>query len=394
MNVVMLYHRLPFPPNKGEKMRAFQQVRHISAHHRVWLACFADTPQDRKDTAEVQRMCHRVEVVPLYKSVALSRGGLDLLRGGTMTEGYYSDRAMDRVIESFSEDGLFDVGFAFSSSMARYLEQVPAHRHVLDMNDFDSHKWSNYAERSAWPMSEIFAAESRRLAQREREMIDRFDLTLMVNERECRRCGGPHPALQALSTPMDADSYAIVDHVPQDKIVAFVGTLNYRPNAEAIAWFAEHVWDAVHAQHPDATWWIIGRHPGRAIRSLDGRNGIVVHGAVPEIRDYLRRVRVFVAPTRTDIGVQTKVLEALAAGRPTVISDLGHAGVNAPADVYRVAADGPQFAEAVNGLLSDYDQCVSMSAAGRSFVRTHYDLPEVMPTFEKLLCGQQGAATA
>ncbi len=388
----MLYHRVPYPPNKGEKMRAYQQLRYIAGRHRVWLACFLDAEEDQHHLPRLEAMCHRFEAVPLNKHLALSKGGMNVLRGRTLTEGYYGHSGMWQVVQSWVDGHFFDVAFAFSSSMGVYIEELPVGRRVLDMNDFDSRKWADYATKSTWPLASLFRTEASRLALRERELISKCDMTLMVNDRECRQLGDPALAgrVRTFHTPIDVDSYERVWGVTREKVVSYVGTMNYRPNIEAVTWFADRVWPQVIERHPDAVWRIVGRRPTREVMRLSTRRGIDVVGEVDEVRDYLAATRVFVAPVQTDIGIQTKVLESLAAGRPTVITESGHLGIGAEPDRdYLVARDVSGFVNAVDRLLSDHAACCALGDSAVQFVKAHFAVPVLMPQFEALLTQAQ-----
>ncbi|MCG3137212.1 MAG: hypothetical protein HJJLKODD_01055 [Phycisphaerae bacterium] len=380
-------------------MRAWQQVRYLSERHRLWLAAFVDTEEDYQYLPQLRERCHRFEAVPLNKKLALSRGGFNLLRGRTLTEGYYGCEAMWRTVHQWVEEKIFfDAALAFSSSMAPYLEELPVGRRVLDMNDLDSEKWQRYAASTSWPMSSLFRVEADRLATRERELIAQYDLTLMVNDRECNRVTDPvlRAKVQSFHTPIDVTTYDELREVHRDKIIGYTGTMDYKPNIEAVLWFAREVWPQVKQQHADAEWWIVGRNPGRDIQNLAEDPQIKVTGAVRDIRDYLRRMRVYIAPVQTELGVQTKVLEALAAGRPVVITTQGHQGIWAEDGRDYLVADRPQpFAERVCDLLNNHARCVELSRAGVELARRNYGTDVLMPRFEELLVGAvapQGSA--
>ena len=390
MDLLMLYHRMPFPPNKGEKFRSYPQVIQLAKRHRLWLACFVDDREDYSYVPELEKLCHCFQAVPLSKHVALSRGAWNVLCGKTLTEGYYGSRAMWRVIHEWSAGRFFDVAFAFSSSMAAYIEDLPVGRRVLDMTDLDSAKWSTYAAGSGWPLSRMFGTEARRLAARELELIRKYDLTFLSNERECDKVSDP--ALRAkvttFKTPMLLETYESTWGLDHDQVVGIVGTMDYKPNVESVRWFAENVWPALAERHTQAQWWIVGRNPTREVRLLDDGDRVRVTGSVDDVRRYLKRMRVFVSPIQAELGVQSKVLEALAAGRPTVVSRQAHEGINADDGEEYVVADGPEaFVDAIGGLLEDRPRCEQLAAAGIEFIRRKYDAPVLMPRFEELVMG-------
>ncbi len=390
MDLLLLYHRLPYPPNKGEKTRAYQQVDYLSRHHRLWVACFVDDEQDWAHVPAVSEHCHEFAAVPLSRRLALSRGGFQLLRGKTMTEGYFGHRGMWRVVQDWSEKHYFDVALGFSSCMGAYLEHIPAGRRVLDLVDFDSHKWSDFAGKRNWPVSALLRTEAHRLARREVELIDRVDLALVVNDREARRVNIPRlrHKLASFPTLMDLDHYAAVRAVPPQPVIGTLGTMDYPPNVESVMWFYRQVWPEVRQRHPQAEWWIVGRRPARQVGALAAQPGITVTGDVDDVRPYLAGIRVFAAPLQSEIGIPTKVLEAMACGRAVVTTTQGHQGVQGAAQQdYQVADHPAAFAAAVCTLLDDHEACTALGRRAVAFMQQHYDVSRRMPQFEQLLLG-------
>jgi glycosyltransferase involved in cell wall biosynthesis len=164
--------------------------------------------------------------------------------------------------------------------------------------------------------------------------------------------------------------------------------MDYPPNIEAVRWFGESIWPLIRQRRPDAEWWIVGRSPTRAVRELDNGRNIRVTGTVPDVEPYLERMRVSVAPLRLARGVQTKVLTAMAAGRPCVVTSCVAGGIEAEPDREVLVADSPAaFAEAVTGLLNDRQRAERIGLAGRQFVNRRYHPSRGLEQLEQLLTG-------
>ncbi len=428
MKLLMLIHRLPCPADRGSKLRAAADLRHLAHRHDVWCAGFLDASPvgrearlARQSLAEWRSICRAVEAVPLRRCLAGVRAGLSLIEGATCTEGYFRSRRLERRVLRWADEIGFDAVLAFSSSMAPLALRVPARRRVLDLDDFDSRKWDEYADRAAWPASRLYRTEARRLQRREREWIAAFDAGVVVSRREAdllddpglrRRLHVIEPTLSleippspplTLSNSSACANHAegesgrrgegeITDrdavHLPTDPIVGFVGAMDYAPNVDAACWFAESIWPRVRRKCPDASWWVVGRSPTRAVRRLDDGRSIRVTGAVPGVEPYFERMRVHVAPLRMARGVQMKVLAAMAAGRPSVVTPCVAEGLDAEPDRDLVVADLPaSFADAVADLLTNERRAARIARAGRDFVLNRSRSEQGLHRLEALLAG-------
>jgi sugar transferase (PEP-CTERM/EpsH1 system associated) len=260
-------------------------------------------------------------------------------------------------LERFAKDSPPDVILACCSGMARFamapfLADCPL---VIDLIDVDSAKWARLATDARWPMRWIFRREARYLADFERQATARASQTLVVNEREARLLAevAPLASIQVIEVGVDLDGLRPPDRPVESSRVVFCGVMNYLPNVEGVLWFARHIWPLVRAQRPDASFLVVGSDPTDKIRRLAGeRSGIVVTGTVPDVRPYLWDAALSVAPLRIARGVQNKVVEAVAAGLPAVVTSEVFEGL--PSEVHRacrVADSVDEFATATIALL-------------------------------------------
>ena len=395
MNILYLAHRIPYPPDKGDKLRAFRQLEHLAGRHQVWCACFADTPGDAQFTAHLKAFCQEVAVIRLSRTRAMVRGLVGLARGRTLTESFYSHSKMSGILHRWSRSTTFDAVVAFSSSMAPYALQVPGGRHVLDLCDLDSRKWSDYAESSRGPARWLYRLEGRRLAVRERAWIEAFDAAILVTAAEVEALDGPvtpgklHVVGNGVSLPRlnRAESETADDDSPP-AIVGFVGVMDYRPNVDAVEWFVGRCWGRIRAACPGAVFRIIGRSPTRRVRRLAAVPGVEVVGAVEDAMSEVRKLRVSVAPMRIARGLQNKVLEAMAARKPVVLTTRAAEGIRGRhGDEYLVADTPPELIRSVVRLLCDPSARARLGQTARRFVAMKHCWQNELRKFALLVTG-------
>ncbi len=370
----MLVHRIPYPPNKGEKVRAYHELRHLAARHDVRLACFVDDPADLPHVGVLRECCRDVLAVPLSRRLATLRAGLRWLGGGTLTEGYFNARAMHDGLRRWTETERFGAILAYSSSMAPFALAVPATRRVLDFVDLDSAKWAAYARQRSFPASLVFGREGTRLAAREKAWARQFDASVFITPAEAAD----------LDAPDVADRVHVVGNgvtpppgptppLPREPDVGFVGMMDYFPNVEAVCWFVRDIWPLVRRRYPDATFWIVGRSPAAGVRALAAEPGVRVTGAVDNVGEYLAKFRVSVAPFLTARGLQNKVLEAMAARRPVVVTGRIARSLHGRAGEHFLAADEPaEFARRVIELIENDALANGLAERAAELIATRY----------------------
>lgn len=389
----MLVHRIPYPPNKGEKLRAYHELRHLAERHDVWLACFADDPHDLQHEGALLAWCRDVLVVPLRRRQAIARGLVRWMAGGTMTEGYFHSRRMTQGLRRWARQVRFDRVLAYSSSMARFALAVEAPRRVLDFVDLDSAKWAAYAECRRPPASVIFGVEARRMRARERDWAERFDASVFITPAEASDldAGGAAAKVHVVAngvTPALADPPPL----PARPCVGFVGVMDYFPNVEAVTWFVRDAWPLVRRRYADAEFWIVGKSPNGAVRALHGRDGVHVTGPVDSVAEYLARFRVSVAPFLTARGLQNKVLEAMAARRPVVVtSRIARSLAGSPGEHFLVGDGAEAFADRVISLIEDDALAAQVVDRGAALVATEYRWETEMDKLAALVEGGDAA---
>jgi sugar transferase (PEP-CTERM/EpsH1 system associated) len=388
--VLFLAHRIPYPPDKGDKIRSWRILEALARRFDTHLAAFVDDPDDFQHRSFLEGVCASVVLCPLTPSAARFRSAFGLLADEPLSFAYYRDRAMAKAVARLRSRPLA-AEIVFSSAMAPYVSAPAGRPRLIDLCDADSEKWRQYAADTRGPMRFVYAREARTLAAQETRMIDWADAAFAASAAEADVLNKRGGAKQALwfGNGVDADYFspdAGAPRPPQVADVVFVGAMDYRANVDAVTWFVNEVWPLVRAGAPDAKFTIVGARPALQVQALAEKSGVFVTGRVPDVRPFLRHARAVVAPLRVARGVQNKVLEAMAAGRPVVATSAAAEGVDVEPDQHFLRADDSRsFADAVLKLLGDPALVDSLGARARGRMIERHTWPAQMARFEEAL---------
>ncbi|WP_114971835.1 TIGR03087 family PEP-CTERM/XrtA system glycosyltransferase [Rhodoferax ferrireducens] len=335
-NLLYLVHRLPFPPNKGDKVRSYHLLKHLTARHRVFLGTFVDDPDDDAYIDTVREMCPDLYVARLNPRMAKLRSLTGLLTQQPLSLHYYQDAHLQAWVNQTLADYKIDATVIFSSVMAQYVPAMPGVTRppmVVDFVDVDSAKWTEYATSHRWPLSWLYRREGERLRGFERTVAARSQKSFFVTENETTLFQKMAPecadTVVAMSNGVDTDyfspdpfrasPFARPALPPEQMPVVFTGAMDYWPNIDAVTWFARDILPRLRQSWPQLCFYIVGRNPPQSVLALASYS-VVVTGTVPDVRPYLQHAALVVAPLRVARGIQNKILEAMAMGRPVVAS--------------------------------------------------------------------------
>ena len=378
--VLYLVHRIPYPPNKGDKVRSYHLLRHLAERHEVLLGTFVDDPDDLQHVPTLNRWCTEVKAVPLQPLRARVTSLAGLLRGEPLTLAYYRHAAMQAWVQGLRDRGDIDAVVVFSSSMVPYSAgfEVPV---LVDFVDVDSAKWAEYARNRPWPLSWLYAREGRTLLAYEQAVARAATRAFLVTQQEVdlfeRLAPGVAGHVQAVGNGVDAEFFAPDPTLPSpfgaDELpLVFTGAMDYWPNVDAVSWFVAEMLPALRQRWPALCFHIVGRSPTPAVKALAGPH-VNVTGTVPDVRPYLQHAAAIVAPLRLARGVQNKVLEAMAMARPVVAARSCASVLDATPGVHLAAAETPaDYVNEVARLLADAAAAQHMGAAARACVLQHY----------------------
>lgn len=352
MKIIFICHKIPYPPNKGEKVRAFNIIRHLSKGHDICLVSLYDGKGDPAYKPELGELCKEVYLFPINRLVGKIKAALYLLSGIPATIGYFHSRKMKAKIEELIRSQRFDLVFAYSSSMAQYVMNADIQK-IMDFVDCDSAKWGQYSKIAGFPLSLVYAREHDLLQEYEKKIAEKFDKLLVVTEAEKKEFFSfiATDKFMVIQNGVDTDFFRFSPHGEQKRLI-FTGAMDYFANIDGVSYFCKEIFPLIKKAHPDAEFYIVGHRPTASVRALAGIEGVKVTGSVADIREYLSGASVCVVPLRIAQGVQNKILEAMASGLPVVTTSKVLSGVNAqPGKDLLVADESSDFAEKVNALL-------------------------------------------
>lgn len=375
--ILFLAHRVPFPPDRGDKIRSHHVLRRLAEIAPVHVGTFGESDDD---------MSHGPALAAVAESHCLVRRSKPLWAAGIealakrepVSLAAFRDEAIGQWVRRTIAERPISAIYVFSGQMGQYVPADFTGRVVLDLVDVDSAKFEAYARDGGFPRNWIDAREARLLAREEAQMAANADVTLLVSEEEAElfrsRCG-PAPEVHAMGNGIDAERFdpatvvghpALADGGPH---LVFAGQMDYPPNVAAARRVAHRLLPAIRYLHPEAQFHIVGRAPPPVLTRLDGANGVRVWGTVPDMRPYVAGADLVIAPLEIARGVQNKLLEAMAAGRPILATSGAATGLGAiPGKHLRVADEDRALIAAALELLDGRGNAEAMGQAARRFV--------------------------
>ncbi|WP_420605429.1 TIGR03087 family PEP-CTERM/XrtA system glycosyltransferase [Novosphingopyxis sp.] len=380
MSVLFVAHRMPWPPDRGDKIRSYHMLRWIAERAPVHVAAFVDQLDDwqYREALEAVTVSTILEprIRPMWKA-----GVRALAAHRPVSLAAFDSPTMRRKIDRLVKREGIETIHIFSSQMAQYIPKSYRGRVVMDFGDVDSAKFERYGVEGSGPMAWINRREGRLLAGFEASVADRADASLFVSEAEAAlfRARSGAERVQAVGNGIDLERFdpqnpdiAPLERRPDGPLIVFTGQMDYRPNIEAARSFAATAMPIIRAGFPDAHFAIVGRAPTAELRSLD-KDGVFVTGEVPDTRSWLAAADLVVAPLRIARGVQNKVLEAMAMARPVLASAAAFEGIDAVAGEHLTVAETPeQEARMACQLLADPIRRGALGRAARAHVAAHY----------------------
>lgn len=393
-SLLYLVHRLPYPPNKGDKITSFNMLKYLSQRYDIYLATFVDDEEDWQYIDIVKEYCKDSCILKLNPKTAKLSSLRGLLTHQPLSIPYYQNKRMQQWVDKTLELHKIDSVLIFCSVMAPYVSnKLPnTTKTVLDLEDVDSAKWEQYSKQHAWPMSWIYRRESRYLLDFEAAMAKEFGATVLVSKEEADFFKElvPEVKQKVVHRTQGVDSNFFDPELEYenfyqsaDKVFVFIGVMDYWPNVDAAIWFGRNIFPEIHRQFKDAKFYIVGLNPSDEVKKLDAIDGVTVTGGVDDIRPYLAHAVAAVLPLRVARGIQNKVLEAMAMEKPVIATTNALQGIKeCPGFKPRVADDEQSLMdEAINIL----QQTEENHRAGRECILNNYNWDSNLKEIEMLL---------
>lgn len=321
--ILFLTHRLPYAPNRGDRLRAYHLIRTLAQEFEVDVLSLVHDAEEASHAPGMTSFCHSVHVAHVPRLMNLARGAVYFPTGRPLTHALLDSPQVRQHVTRLMAERRPDLIFAFCSGMARFaleppLDAIPC---LLDMVDADSAKWADLSQVTSGPKRLVYTREAKGLARFEVKAMRHAYRTLVVNQRErdILQALAPDARIDVMENGVDLAKFAPPAGPPTaSSTVVFCGVMNYVPNEQGALWLANEVWPIVRAARPDARLVLVGASPTAAVQAL-AASDIAVTGTVDDVKPYLWNAAVAAAPLWTARGIQNKVLEAVAAGLPCVV---------------------------------------------------------------------------
>lgn len=398
MNILFISHRVPFPPNKGEKIRTFHQLKHLSElSHKIHLfSPYEDEAELEYFGALNDSLCSSVEAALLKpKAIRLLKG---LIKGQSLSVANFYNDALQQKIDQFLVNSLIDVIICSASSMAEYifksttlntLSKKPLL--IMDFMDVDSDKWGQYQQSSSWLMSVVYSREQRLLTKYEQDIVKTFNASYLIAQAEVALFNQKvlkTDKVFVMGNGLDTSVFYPPTKKQQNPapIFLFTGVMDYKPNEDAVTWFVNTCWGSITTQHPNAKLVIAGMNPSTDIKQLANDKSIEVTGFVNDILPYYQQADIFIAPFRIARGVQNKVLQAFACALPVISTPMGAEGILCQEDIDITVASTPdEFITQANRLISQPELAKSMGQNALNTIKQHYSWESQLQPLVNLL---------
>lgn len=348
--LLFLVHRIPYPPNKGDKIRSYHLLTFLAQYYDIYLGSFIDDPEDEQYRTRVEQLCRGVYLQSLNPFIAKVKSLSGLLSGEALSIPYYSSTKMQNWVNTTIKKNNITKFLAFSSPMAQFLQSTQFLQaieeketlKIMDFVDIDSDKWQQYCKTHKGLMSKVYAREARYLFAYEKKIAHLFSASLFVSQQEAKMfkamCPESANKIYGISNGVDLD-YFTPDYQSDSpyehnkKVLVFTGAMDYWANCDAVIWFAEEIFPLLYKKDADFEFYIVGSKPTEQVMALNSLPGIKVTGRVTDIRPYIKHAFLSVAPLRIARGIQNKVLEAMAMGKAVISSQNAIEGINLPESI-------------------------------------------------------------
>ena len=400
-DLLFLMQRLPYPLNKGEKIRNWHILNYLAKWYDVHFGCLIDDPDDVQHIETVRELCKDMYTAPLDRRRAKLRCISGLLTGKPLSVSFFRDRGLRLWAADVMAQLRPEMTFVNSSNMAPYVLDLPrSGKLVVELGDVDSEKFRSYSESAGMPMRQVYRREWRLVEKLERRVALLSDHSVLVTEAEATLFRGkvPEAAGKIVGISCGVDhryfdpslGYAAPYDPAEGPVFVFTGTMDYRPNIDAVVWFATEVLPIIRRTIPAARFFIVGGNPAEAVRNLAKLEGVTITGRVSDVRPYVFHATAAVAPMRIARGIQNKVLEAMAMAKPVIVTSGALEGIDAAPGREIILADGATTFAAAAIRLTDADggttpEGLALGLVARRLVLKRYDWDACLTGFDDLM---------
>ncbi len=375
MHILFLTARLPYPPNRGDRLRVFHFIRELSRQHRITLLSFIEDEDEVAHLAGLRPYCDDIHLVHLSKRQSTINAATHAWRSEPMQAMYYQSAAMQKAVDSLIARQDFDLLYVHLFRMAPFVAQHTRPYRVLDLTDVISAEIMRELPYMGWRRRALYRHELPRIRRYEQTITGQFDETWVISEAEraTLAASGAQGEIVVVPNGVDSERYHPIGQRRDRPTLLFVGHMSVPHNEDAAEHLVRDIFPLIRREIPAARLQLVGTDPSARVKRLGTVEGVTVLGHVPDLNAVLNKAAVFLAPLRFAAGVQNKVLEAMAAGTPVVTTSLVNAGIGAEDGDQLLIADSAEFfATQTVTLLQDHHRANQLADAARAFVLDTY----------------------
>ena len=391
MRLMVILSRVPYPLEKGDKLRAYHLVKRLARKHEIYLFCLSDGPTAQEHLDHLHQFCAHIEVVRIERwRIVLKLFSAIFSRLPFQVAYFHHRKAQRRInaaLEQFRPEHIL-CQLVRTTEYVREVHDVPK---TLDYMDTLSKGLERRSEMAPTLLAPLFRAETRRLIRYENLMLDLFDHSVIISAQDREYIYHPwRDRIAVIPNGVDSEHFT-PRHGRQDHDIVFTGNMNYPPNIDSALYLAQQILPLVRRTRPNTTLLISGVAPSQSVRDL-GRTDPLIHvsGWVKDIRDSYASARLFVAPMQIGTGLQNKLLEAMAMRIPCITSTLANNAVGArPGDAILVGNSPEEYAAHILHLLDDPAERARIAENGYQYIRSQFDWDKAAEKLDRMI--SQGA---
>lgn len=386
MKIFVLLPRIPYPLEKGDKLRAYNQIKELSKDNEVVLCALNDNPKVDKQQAfqALQPYCSSISFLSISKAQILLGLVRAFFKGLPMQCGYFYNRKAARKVDELIEKHKPDMLYGQLVRVAEYLRHKDLPK-AIDYQDVFSYGMKRRADVANFLTKPIFNMEYKRLCRYEAAVFDEFEVKSIISEPD--RALIPHPRRdEILIIPNGVDHEFFKPREEEKRYdIVFTGNMSYAPNVNAVDYLANEILPRVWKVIPEAKMYIAGASPDPKVKKA-ACDRIVVSGWLDDIREAYAQSRVFIAPMRIGTGLQNKLLEAMSMGLPAITTPLANGSLGAKPDEEILVGDNAEtLAQHIITLLTDKKKADHIAQAGFDFTNRVYDWGKSTEILEEAL---------
>jgi sugar transferase (PEP-CTERM/EpsH1 system associated) len=388
MRVLFLTSRLPYPPDRGDRLRVFNFLKNLSkTGHVIHLLSFIAQEEEKRYINELQKYCEEIRTVLLPATISKLKAGFGLLNNLPLQVSYYKSSRMQSELNTLINKNCYDILYVHLFRMAPYVLNYKDIYKILDLTDVVSKEIELSIPYRSGIKRKIYKLEFPRIRRYETEISGKVQEVWLISEQEAKllRSYSPHSKIEVVTNGVDTDYFRPLELKKDPFSLIFVGNLQIDHNVDAILYFYESIFPLIRENLPQTKFYIVGASPNSRLRSLSKDNNVIITGLVDDLNLYLNQADIFISPLRFSAGIQNKILQAMSAGLPVVCSPLVNQGIEAdPGREILVEKNPLHFAEQVIYLMRNPDRRKVIGLNARQFVKNKFQWENVTRRFQIL----------